>query len=374
MAPPRSMLTDPSGAGSTTLFSGVEKSVAQFGKAIDSALQPMRKMGETISNIIAGSGIGDASKALIGQFQNIAGAVTPFVEAFDPSTVIAFQMAFRDLQASIGIGLAPVLKTITQYFRMLASVLLPIMEQLQPVFEQLGEVFLTLSDQYLTVFQTAIEAIIPILETVVGLFNALTPVIKGTIAIFTGLLQGVTSLITGLLGTDSTDYMADLGNAMQSLTAMVLKAAASLAKFIGWTSFIDGVIKSLDGNKGSRKSAEGIASARNAQFSGIGDTGKKIATAAFIASSAGGTQPKKQEDYLKELVDDLKDIKGGKQNMVDDLVKKLNEKAQDWIRDLANELKGRATKAITTVGSAVISAPYNTAKAIGNTIADAIGL
>ena len=309
------------------------------------------QLGERVSEAQAGRGAGAGAAAqealggLVGAvntttlaFGLASAAVVGSVQAFSPAIVEQFNMALRDLSAVVGEALAPVLQGLTTIAREVGAVLQPAMRALAPVFE--------------TLTATVLQVLLPVIDTWASVFQDLIPVINffaevfsnvGTIARVGGaflagwielLRQGAAALagwIGGLTGlaNPAQSFTDWLKTALQSVGEAAILAAGYLAKLVGATGFLDGMIKSLSKAPGkpgmaAAEDITGKGAAQNARVTTGADFEKSALAAAFVATG-GGPEKKDTSDWLAEVVKQLEAIKAGDDNKVQQFLDKLNQ-------------------------------------------------
>ena len=304
---------------------------------------------------VAIAGIGAAAMKGAESILGMAQASVRYVEAFAPSSVMAFNLAMRDLNATIGVALKPIVDMGTSFARMLASTLLPITKQLAGVMDQFGKAVLKIADVGLNAFGKAMEQAMPIIQSIVGiisdsvvpvvnsiievasaivgavmpvaqllidvlapplkmvadLLSGLTPIITAAGVILRGLVEAVSSVVrslSSLLGLGELgDALGFLKNTMMQVARACIIAAASLAQFFGLKSVVRGMIDALEPAK--KGNAQGIAAATNAQMMNFADFGKSVSIAAATASGTYGGKAESAEDkFRNETLGYLKDI------------------------------------------------------------------
>lgn len=96
--------------------------------------------------------------------QQLWGVATQTVAAFSPVTMQMFDRVCRDLSATIGVALVPVIETATSFVKNFADMLLPVTEKMGPVFAKLGSAFLDLAEGPMNLFFTILQGLTPVLE------------------------------------------------------------------------------------------------------------------------------------------------------------------------------------------------------------------
>lgn len=301
--------------------------------------------------------LSSAASTAVAALQALANSAAATVQAFAPGTVVAFNLAMRDLTATFGVALQPIVQAGTQFARMLGSVLLPVMENLRPVFQELGGVFLRVSQVVMTAFarmlsamQPAIEAfsklivameplfkalviigeammsaLAPLFVMLAGLFdilaiplkmfgdllNAITPIFEAFTVITRGLAEVFASLLKTLMsaiGIDITkDAFASLRSTMQQFARAAILAAGALAKMLGFDSAVEAMAKALVPD---RKDNMGIAAVQNPVVGGDFNSYQQAVARAALLAGGQGEKPQDEEKAWREgIANDLRDIK-----------------------------------------------------------------
>jgi phage-related protein len=274
-----------------------------------------------------------------------AGQVTGFVQAFSPATVELFQLAVRDLTAVIGSALQPVLAAMTGVVRQVSASLLPVAEAMAPVFETLSGVMLKVLTPALDTLASVVQSMVPVFEVLAGVVDALTPLLRIGQTLIAGWVQLLTDMITALLpGKEGVKgFVEQFAEAMRELSAAVMKVVATVAKFFGATSFIDGMVKSLTGKMSEKKDATGMGAPTGAAFTSVTDFGKQVATRAFMATGEP-EKSKTTEQWLATLSEDLKGIKEGTNTAMRDAIVAGVEPVARPVREMLAEVKEIAKK------------------------------
>ncbi len=313
---------------------------------------------ETVGGVLGG--LATAGAALAGAFQGITSAARPFVEALSPNTIFQFDRASRDLAATIGQALQPVMEVLTGTLRSFASIIEPLAEELRPIFQEAAQAF---SDLLIPVVQTVVgifQALEPVIQLVVDVFEVLTNLLKPLLAVVNvaastlgGLFEVLYAVLTPVIdafklgaavigqlaevinavavvvktafqvAADSIKAvfapfgeMKDVFKALREITHVVIKAfyqlVASLAMVFGGAeaggNFINKLLDNLKPKEG-KTAVAGPASLKSFQ-----QIANDLATSSAMAG--GKTEEQKDEkaqtlSYFKDIAEALKDIKDG---------------------------------------------------------------
>src|SRR5262245_12283769 len=107
------------------------------GTAALGALAPTQAIASLVQSITSLTANLDK---LMRSIQQAAGPLERFVGAFDPGTVALFDALMRDLSATIGYALKPLLDAVNESLLQLLNELAPAMAALRPIIVQLAAV------------------------------------------------------------------------------------------------------------------------------------------------------------------------------------------------------------------------------------------
>src|SRR6185437_15937215 len=247
-------------------------------------------------------GIAAAGAGVVAALQGIAGAVAPFVQALAPGTMQILNLAMRDLQATIGTALLPIVTVATDAFRQMADVLLPVMEELQPVIASLAEAIAGALVPIVEVVAAQLRLWMPVFSAIASVAKELSVVFRVWSAVVQGFVAGLKATLGALaeaLGIGSMkDVFADLQSAFRKMVEVVILSVAALGKLLGFGNFVKGFVEGLKG--GPRKSAAGLAAPVNATIKDFSTIGKDLAIAAQLAG-AGGGKKETTDDWIKKI-------------------------------------------------------------------------
>ena len=344
------------------------------GRALRRATPGLRKAGRGAGRILgslggkaagvlagagkkAAGGIGGGAKGLLqvveamrGKFLEVTATAQGFVQALNPASILVLSQAFRDLQATVGVALQPVVDAAAVAVREFGAVLRPVMEQLRPTIQGLSQTFLQVSQVAFNAFGSVARAVMPVVEVLGRVVESLAPVVQATAAAFSGLVEATAGAVKGLLGWAGVDMggvMDSLKSAMQTLAKYTLLAAANVMKFFSATAgnnFIDGAVRALSGEGVEKKSAAGLAAPTDARIGGLGDFGRRVTQASLLAGREAPGQGRKTEDWLADVVEQLGKVRTGQES---DL-KALKDAVVKAIGELPAEIAAALTKKTTS--------------------------
>lgn len=323
----------------------------------------------------------------ISKIVGFAHQAASFVSAFNPALVERMNFAFRDMTATIGVALTPIVEGATRISRMVGSVLLPVMQQLQPVIARLTSAFLQLLQNNTPAFARLSQFLVDAADKLANMAISLTPLITGlqsvsrffmqiNMGMMQGLLSGLkllelplkglgnliesltpvfdalTANLSGVMAVMETGFnrfaagigkfigvfdASNLRTAFESLARSALLAGMHLSKMLGFGSeYLDGVRKALSPAK--TQDNTGLAAIQSTSFSSITDVGRNVSLAMAKASGSdpGLSDRQKDEAWQKDLLMQMKAINEG-----DSLAKKISDDIRNWLREEIREAVGK---------------------------------
>lgn len=306
-------------------------------------MQSLGGLSEGAKGVANGLGmIKGAATQVSGMFNQLAGTLRPFVEAFSPAAVEVFDAAIRDLSAVIGSAALPVFGVLTAAVKEFSSILLPAIEELRPVIQAVANSFRTLVSGALANFEILVApltdlaalagdvvvALTPLLRTITALNSVILAVVSANLqsligvlslslemlspifemigalaeplralsVIIQGLTAGLRSLLSGLLGMfdfDMSEFVDEFKKSMRELSLAAIVAAAALARIMGAESIVEGMKRALGA---ARKDATGYAAPKDARISqDINAFAREIGSLAALASKDGVKDARDEE-------------------------------------------------------------------------------
>jgi hypothetical protein len=296
---------------------------------------------------VASSGLnslaGIAGGSIATSLMSMGSQLSLFVEALNPSAVMQFQLATKDMLAVVGKALMPVFEALTEAVRETANTLLPLADELAPAFRELSGAFLEAAKPVLSVFAEQGRALIPLLQGLAGVVQGVTPLIQawgGVMQAAYMTLGGLLKSLIGEVGGAAGDFFKNamntlatsafiaagvLAKAAQSIGDLMVRFAATAGKLLipfggqglfdlmgrklgeGGKGMLDNMIDVLKrGGAAPKSDATGLGAATNAQVTDIASYAKAQLAAAYIATGdSGQTREQKEEAFwnnaLKEL-------------------------------------------------------------------------
>jgi hypothetical protein len=199
-----------------------------------------------------------------------------------------FERALRGLQATIGVALEPLVDVFADLMDQIADELEPAMEALAPIVKDLAEAFAS--------------GILPVVQVFSTLLQALAPVLKDLAALFKTWIQKVISALILFIG--------------------------ALARIFGADAFLDRLIHSLEGGNRGRGQ---VGAVQNVHIAGLEAISNQLATASAIAGGRGGG-PRTTEDWLREVVNQLREIQNGEVGTLE-RIRVIVQDIINWLRN-----------------------------------------
>lgn len=240
-------------------------------------------------------------KAIVDQIGNAVGM-------FNPGIMSRFNIMFRDLTATIGSGLAPVMNLITDLMRAFGDYLQPVISEALPKFRELmGDLYRTLAPM----IPTLVQAIKEMIEQFSGGLKKFAAsgdkgaFVKNALLEATGL-PNVNQMVNQAKGAVAGAMIgAAIGSAVPVIGTMVGGLAGGLIGSIAGRNWEGeggfAAARAQNAANLQRGNITGMAAATDARFSSGMDIAKQAAQTAFLASSSiGMTQGADLDMELKQ--------------------------------------------------------------------------
>ena len=222
----------------------------------------------------------------VDSFNKLVSFAGSFVEAVNPALMQQLGMAFKDLQAIIGVGLQPIIAAAIPIIRAFADKLQPVMQALMPTFDKLAQSMIELSGPIITLVIEMFGALEPVIEMVsvsfqawAGVLTAATPIIA---AVFKELIYRITQIVTTFqwfIGK-IISWIPGTGDTGKKLMESASAASKTADLYYQGESKVQKAIEAP-----VKKGAAAGAAAKSASFSGISDFGKNLMQQAFSSST-----------------------------------------------------------------------------------------
>lgn len=253
----------------------------------------------------------DVVKNVVGGFRIFTGLLsdaTKFVAAFNPALAFQLGFAFKDLYATIGLALQPVIEGLIAGVRTLADVLVPIAKEFAPLFADL-------TSAVLDVFVGLIPYLRDFLSVIGLLIQWFTLFIKAIAFLIDPIVMALTGFAV-ILVVEAIPAVIAFATSVMTMSALmtaglslVIGAIAALAfSFLRAT----GIFKGFEFKSGA---AAGMG-ARQATYSGISEFGKGLLQQGLGSSTATATiQTANNTKRCADLLQEMKDGGGMKKAM-----------------------------------------------------------
>jgi hypothetical protein len=222
----------------------------------------------------------------VDSFNKLVSFAGSFVEAVNPALMQQLGLAFKDLQAIIGVGLQPIIAAAIPIIRAFADKLQPVMQALMPTFDKLAQSMIELSGPIITLVIEMFGALEPVIETVsvsiqafAGILTAVTPIIA---AVFKELIYRITQIVTTFqwfIGK-IISWIPGTGDTGKKLMESASAASKTADLYYQGESKVQKAIEAP-----VEKGASAGAAAQKASISGISDFGKNLMQQAFSSST-----------------------------------------------------------------------------------------
>ncbi len=272
-------------------------------------------------------------KQIIGPFEKLTDLVSHFVGHLDPTIVEDLGRKFRDLNATVGVALRPILDVTREIVKNLSDHLLPIMKQLEPIVKEIAEVVGGALNQSIEEMSTFIDTFMPTLHALKEVVVGVVKIAQDLWSVFVDLSRTLTDVFMSIFGKMGDQagavrkIMEDLRSAIQTVITNLIMFAARLMMSFGWTKGVESMIKGFTAMKPSAKEESGgLAVALNSAFKSIGDLAKSAQLEAFRASAAG-TKPvdpaAQSAEFLGKIKTSLEDLLRAGQSEESPIIKRI---------------------------------------------------
>lgn len=254
-------------------------------------------LDEFIQALGAVGGLTNPVTAVAAAFTSLGSKLVPFVEAFAPGAVTAFNLAMRDTSAVIGSALLPVLNVMTNVVRTVGDALVPVAQKLAPVLGSLADTVAKVALVWVNTFANVLGQLADAVKPLLPIFEGLGSLQQAWNVVVGGVISGLTEVMLkpfGLLG----DGASNLKNAFQSLAKAAVLAVGALFKLVGFDSGLKGMIAALGADVGKGASG-GFAVPQNVAVQDAMSFSRDLAVRAF--SAQGGGVVDKEEAWRQDV-------------------------------------------------------------------------
>lgn len=249
----------------------------------------------------------DMVKGSFKEMANIVGTASKYVAAFNPGLVFQLGFAMKDLAATIGMALQPIVEGATAAVRNFADMLVPIAKEMQPILASLVSAFLDLFVQLFPVFFDLFQVLEIFIKVGIYLVQGFSQIMQPVI----WYLEGFAAILAYRAIVAVISFAATLTTASALMTgglSLLIGGVASLATSFGKaTGFLDEFTFKPGASFGM-----GV---RQASYTGVTEFGKNLLAQGLGSSAAGAAtqtagNTKRCADLLQVIAD-----KDGKNNM-----------------------------------------------------------
>lgn len=289
--------------------------LSSLAPAIGPALGALGALGTALGAAAGVAAIFTA--AVVGAAAAVVGAIfvaRHFVEAFDPSTVLAFDSILQDLTAVVGSVLTPVVSEATRVIHAFASSLYSAASNVLPAVRVAAKAF---ADVLLTAMPIVsawagyVGAVAPLFADLArSMADYLMPAVRGLATAMVGWVEVIKAVLKSVL----VPLAAIFGNTKslgQAFGMLVVVLSAVIFRLLGMAGATDAMIASLQ-DGGGKRDAMGLAAAKNARLTGIETLGRETLQRAFTTSGRAGQEGGDVDDqqFRNELAAMAKKIQG----------------------------------------------------------------
>lgn len=332
-------------------FSQLTGILADTAKEQPAAVKALTSNLLSLGSIVTGIGT---------QFESLAAPFTKFVDALAPGTMQVFALHLRDLNATIGTAVLPIVEEVSDALQEAAGIIKPIMADLAPVLRDLTHSILALLLDSLrglmgwfTLFMPLLTTLAEIIRTLTDIWTTLSSAIRSFFValqpIFEALLSLLQDTVVGFLLLAGpigwlvlgigyiVTHIKELLRWVQNIILGFARLFAITAALAGFGSTIDGMVKRLQQQQKEKEGGVGGA-IQDASLKGFEQIGKDLAIAAAYAG--GGEKKDTVEDLLPRLIEILELGKAEGQNFQ----KAVREALANLPEDIARAIAGQEPK------------------------------
>jgi hypothetical protein len=239
------------------------------------------------------------------KFEELAAPISKFVEAIQPGQLRIFELAMRDLNATIGSAFLPVMENFTRGVSQAAHALVPAMEALRPVFDRLSKSLTELVVFSIEGFAEELRKSAPLLNNLADTANVLVQGWKTLVQVLRNVFDSLNK------GSDGFKSIFQVLNTwIIKFVQSLIVAAATIANSFGRGDLIKDFLKAVNTPKGEGGAGAGL---HDVGLKGLEQISKDLAVAAsYAAGGEGGGAPKDpvvdvlsgMDERLKKIIED----------------------------------------------------------------------
>jgi hypothetical protein len=291
------------------------------------------------------TGLTGAAAGTAASLLGIVKVAGSFVEALSPAAMEAMSMAFRDLQAVIGVALLPVITAATDAFRQIADVLLPVMRDLQPIMARLANIIVSVLVPVISLAAQLFGALLPIIDALLPVIEFMAAMLRVFVAVLSAVISAIVRAVSTMFGADLADMVGNFKKALDGMIRAIVLLVGYLFIFIGAIDLARDFARKLAGERTG--AATGLAAIQDVQMKGLAEVVKGLNLAAAKATEVGA--PGKEEDPLKQAAAALNKLLDSPAATEATLKKVITEAVSDAVY---GGIKGVTYSAGRTLGSA----------------------
>lgn len=256
-------------------------------------------------------GLATAALGAAGALTAITGVAAGFVSALNPALAQMFGTELRNLQATIGGALSPIIANAIPIVRELSGIVLELSETLKPI---INDVSSALGGAFIAVVRAAavvFEALVIALKPVIDLFVMLVGIVSQLIEVGAAFIKALVSAITGTLGLDDgfKSAIEELKKTLSELSRAVLVASVALLQLVGADELVkkfrDNLAKTIEDRKRPRGGL--LAAPTSSGTSDIEAIARRFSERAFIATRADAAKPP-DVALLEAILEDVNEL------------------------------------------------------------------
>jgi hypothetical protein len=306
----------------------LEPALAEMTTHHKTAREQLATFGSALAGIIPA--VARPFQMLTGVISQAAASVAPFVQALAPGAMMMFSQAMRNLQATIGTALLPIVQHLAGFLQQLSGILLPLMQALAPIISNLMRTLSALVLPIIQGFATLLQPLLPLLEFLSGIVRVVAEALQALSTIGRAFLQTLLEAYGAAFGMDLKKGLEGFKDVIHAVVRGLVQVVAMLAKLVGADAFLGHLVDNLHDLANPRVGA--TAAPQGSSMQGFEQIAQQMAVAAFGAFGGGGAD-KSEKDFLKELADTVKKIRSEQRDIERIIVDALTK----WWKGLTDE-------------------------------------
>ena len=263
--------------------------------AITTAMGPIAPAFQAVNYAVLGG---------VDAFSKLTSFAGSFVSAVNPALMQQLGLAFKDLQAVIGVGLQPIIAAAIPIVRAFADSLQPVMQALLPTFDQFAQSMISLSGPIISLVVEAFAALEPVMAVVTAAVEAWAAILTSLAPVISTVFKEVIYRITQVATTFQwlvgklLSWIPGTGDAGKKLMESADSAQKTADLYYQGQSNVQKAVKAP-----VQKGAAAGAAAQAASFKGISEFGKGLMQAAFSSSTQAAAL--KTAEYSEKTYNEL---------------------------------------------------------------------